>query len=466
MRNEKNKSTINRRDFLRNTSFLTAGSILAGSGIGAFAAETPLLQTRNEWKIGNQDVNSSTFELRAGQSAIYNGHINGGSFKNFEFKTRIDHSEGTKASFWIHSDANLSQGYSVLIGNSADDHRRSGSLSSIRNLYRPRASSFDLEVKVEGKRITVHIDGQRVVDYLEPAAPYRTATNAAQLLSSGRIGFRVENGTLNVTSANILTLADNLPNYPAGKEPFNEQDDAVIRLQQRNFPIVDYHVHPPRGMNTEALLTKSLEDGFEYGIAVNCGVGFPVSTDEQAREYFANNRNLPFFIAMQAEGREWVETFSKETFDLFDYVFTDALTFHDHQGRRTQLWANNTVIMDIPEQEYMDMVMDRTLKVLNEEPIDIWVNPTLLSDAMMKDYDKFWSDARVAQIVKALKDNNIALEINARYKIPNARSINAAKAAGVKFALGTNNGTLVRLEYSLQMVEECGLTIDDMWFPK
>ena len=420
----------------------------------------------NKWKIGNNVVNSSAFELRTGQSAIYDGEINGGSFKNFGFTARITHSEGAKASFWIHSDANLAKGYSILIGKPADDRRRSGSLASVRNLYRPSPSSFDLEVRVEGKRIVVMIDGRKVVDYLEPATPFRTTTNAAQLLSSGLIGFRVESGTLNVVSTDITPLADNLLNYPAEREPIDERYDAVIRLQQQNFPIVDYHVHPPRGMDMEALITKSLEDGFEYGIAVNCGVGFGVSTDEQAKEYFTANRNLPFFIAMQAEGREWVEMFSKETFDLFDYVFTDALTFHDHKGRRTQLWSNNSVIIDIPEQEYMDMVMDRTLKVLNEEPIDIWVNPTLLSNAMMEEYDNFWTDARVAQVVKALKDNNIALEINARYKIPNARIINAAKAAGVKFALGTNNGTLVRLEYSLQMVEECGLTIDHMWFPK
>ena len=420
----------------------------------------------NKWKIGNNVVNSSAFELRVGQSAIYDGEINGGSFKNFCFTARITHSEESKASFWIHSDSNLAEGYSIVIGKSANDRRRSGSLASVRNLYRPSPSSFDLEVRVEGKRIVVMIDGRTVVDYLEPVAPYRTAANTSQVLSNGLIGFRTEIGTLNIASADITPLTDNLPNYPEGKEPTDERDDAVIRLQQQNFPIVDYHVHPPRGMDTEALHAKSLEDGFEYGIAVNCGVGFGVSTDEQAREYFSANRNVPFFIAMQAEGREWIEAFSKETFDLFDYVFTDALTFHDHKGRRTQLWANNTVIMDIPEQEYMDMIMDRTLKVLNEEPIDIWVNPTLLGNAMMEDYDKFWTDKRVAQIVKALKDNDIALEINARYKLPSARIIKAAKAAGVKFALGTNNGTLVRLEYSLQMVEECGLTIDDMWFPK
>ena len=426
-------------------------------------------QALNKWKIENNTVNSSTFELRAGQSAMYEGDINGGSFKNFGFKAHVTHSEGAKASLWIHSDANFEKGYSIFIGKPADDHRRSGSLASVRNLYRPSSSSFDLEVKVEGKRIVVMIDGRRVVDYLEPAAPYRTAVNAAQLLSSGPIGFRAENGTLNVANAAITTLADNLPNYPDGKEPINEQNDALIRLQQRNFPVIDYHVHPPRGMTLEDVLEKALTDGFEYGLAVNCGIGFQVQSDEQVKDYITANRHIPVFHAMQGEGREWVETFSKESREMFDYVFTDALTFHDHKGRRTQLWANNTVIIDIPEQEYMDMIMDRTLKVLNEEPIDIWVNPTLLSTPMMEDYDKYWTDERVTQIVKALKNNNIALEINARYKLPNERIIKAAKAAGVKFALGSNNGSvqqLDRLEYSLQMVEECGLTIDDMWFPK
>ena len=228
----------------------------------------------NRWKVGKDSVNSSIFELRAGQSAVYDGDVNKASFKNFEFKARITHSEGAKARFWIHSDANLAKGYSILIGKPADDRRCSGSLASVRNLYRPSPSSFDLEVRVESKRIVIMTDGRKVVDYLEPVAPYRTEANAAQVLSTGMIGFRVEIGTLNVVHANVMPLADNLPDYPEGKEPTDERDDAVIRLQQQNFPIVDYHVHPPRGMDTEALHAKSLEDGFEYGIAVNCGVSY------------------------------------------------------------------------------------------------------------------------------------------------------------------------------------------------
>ena len=424
----------------------------------------------NTWKIGDNIINASTFELHAGQSAVYAGDINGGNFKNFGIKVHVTHSEGAKASLWFHSDAMLSKGYSILIGEPKDDYRRSGSLASVRNLYKSASSSFDLEVKVEGKRIVVMIDGWRVVDYLEPAAPFRTAANSGQLLSNGLIGFRVESGTLNVAVADITPLADNLPNYPDGGEPIDERDDALIRLQQRNFPVIDYHVHWPRNLGLKAAMERSLADGFEFGIAANCGIGFQTTRDEQIKALFEYDFNMPpLFYAMQGEGREWHEIFTEESRKMFDYVFTDALTFNDHKGRRTQLWIPNTIFMDIPEQEYMDMIMERTLKIINEEPIDFLASPTRLSAAMMADYDKYWTDARVAQFIKALKDNNIALEINAVTKVPSARIINAAKAAGIKFTLGTNNNglrELDRLEYSLRMVEECGLTIDDMWFPK
>lgn len=48
-------------------------------------------------------------------------------------------------------------------------------------------------------------------------------------------------------------------------------------------------------------------------------------------------RNQPFILAMQAERREWVNTFSQEVRDEFDYVITDALTFTDNKNRRTRL---------------------------------------------------------------------------------------------------------------------------------
>jgi len=115
----------------------------------------------------------------------------------------------------------------------------------------------------------------------------------------------------------------------------------------------------------------------------------------------------------------------------------------------------------------MDLIVDRTVEILQSEPIDIFVNPTLLPDAMQSDYDRLWTKERYDKVIKVLKDNNIALEINARYRVPNFEIIKAAKAAGIKFAFGTNNAAseMGKLEYCLEAIEACKLTVDDLWFP-
>ena len=63
--------------------------------------------------------------------------------------------------------------------------------------------------------------------------------------------------------------------------------------------------------------------------------------------------------------------------------------------------------------------------------------------------------------------HRIALEINSRYRIPSVKVLKKAKARGLKFAFGTNNGdaNIGRLEWALGAARECGLEKGDMWFP-
>jgi len=97
--------------------------------------------------------------------------------------------------------------------------------------------------------------------------------------------------------------------------------------------------------------------------------------------------------------------------------------------------------------------------------VDIYVNPTVLPASLMPEYEQFWTKERMERVIKVLAANNIALEINARYKTPNAEMIKMAKKAGVKFSFGTNNtgNELGSLEYCLKMIEECGLTPDNVY---
>ena len=109
----------------------------------------------------------------------------------------------------------------------------------------------------------------------------------------------------------------------------------------------------------------------------------------------------PVFVAMQAEGREWVNLFSKEAVAKFDYVFTDSMTIVDDSGRRMRLWITNEVPEIKDKQAFMDMLVDRTVKILDTEPIDIYVNPTFLPDSISAEYDQLWTEARMRKVIDA-----------------------------------------------------------------
>jgi hypothetical protein len=265
----------------------------------------------------------------------------------------------------------------------------------------------------------------------------------------------------------VKPLADDLPT-PGKATDDQEYEARLVKLAMKNFPLVDLHVHLKNGLTMDEALKNARKYGLTYGLAVNCGLKMGIETEEALQKYISSYKKPPHtYLAMQAEGREWLDLFSKETIAKFDYVFTDAMTWTNDDGKRMRLWKKEeTDIGNV--QDFMDQLVSRIEKILNEEPIDIYVNPTYLPDEIADQYDALWTPVRMDRVTKALLDNDVALEINARYKIPSPTFIKRAKAAGVKFTFGTNNGgseDLGRLEYCIAMAEECGLTADDMWLP-
>ena len=177
---------------------------------------------------------------------------------------------------------------------------------------------------------------------------------------------------------------------------------------------------------------------------------------------------MPFLRGVQGEGRKWTETFSQEALGVFDYLFTDAMTIVDHKGRLSRIYRPEEVHYDgITREQYMDHLVDQTVKILTNEPADIYANPTYIPEDMQADYDRYWTTERVDRVLEVLRRYNIALEINARYRIPSFDIIRRAKDMGIKFTFGTNNvdADFGRLEYCVEAVRECGLTVEDMWFP-
>ena len=237
--------------------------------------------------------------------------------------------------------------------------------------------------------------------------------------------------------------------------------------QTENFPITDLHVHLKGNFTIEDAVRKSEAEGIRYGIAVNSGPGFPVQNDSQADSFLLTMNDYPqFYVGMQAEGREWVNLFSEEAIEKFDYVFTDAMTFTDEKGRRNRIWLPEETFID-DEEEFMNYLVKILVDILNSEPVDIYVNATFLPEQMADRYDHFWTEKRMDEVINALQANNIAMEINNRYEIPSADFIKRAKKAGVRFTVGTNNAdeNFAGAQYALDMIKKCKLEESDFWLP-
>jgi len=241
----------------------------------------------------------------------------------------------------------------------------------------------------------------------------------------------------------------------------------VIGQKVDDFTLTDLHIHLKGGFTFDDAIAKSKTDHVKYGIAINCGIGFPIQNDTQLDSFILVMKNYPeFYVGMQAEGREWVNLFSKESINKFDYVFTDAMTFTDKKGRRNRIWLENETWVD-DEQKFMDDLTSLIVKIISTEPIDIYVNPTYLPEKIVSKYDELWTKSRMDKIIRAAKRNKVAIEINNRFKIPSAEFIAKAKKAGVKFTIGTNNldGNFPGPDYAREMIAKCGLKESDFFVP-
>jgi len=240
----------------------------------------------------------------------------------------------------------------------------------------------------------------------------------------------------------------------------------IAELKAKGYEIVDYHAHLKGGLAMEELLDHSKKTGIDYGVAFNAGIGFPITDDATLLANYNKYKEYPVYMAMQAEGREWVDMFSKENISTFDYVFTDAMTWTDTKGRRMRLWMPEEVFVD-DKDDFMDQLVGKIVGVMKDEPIDLYVNSTFLPDVLQPDYDVLWTIERMDKVIGAAVTNNIAIEISARYKIPSATFIKRAKAAGAKFSMGTNNidKNLGTLDYAIEMIDECGLQPNDFFKP-
>jgi len=414
-------------------------------------------KTLNGWKASE---NPGSFTIRNGvivaagprSHLFYVGSIENAIFTDFELKVDVMTKSGANGGIYFHTEYQEKgwplKGFEAQVNNTHKNRNRTGSLFQMKDVATTPAADnvwFTEHIIVRGKRIIVKVDGRTVVDWTEPQTPQAPKAYPGRIISSGTFALQAHDPGSTVYYKNIR----------------------VKPLPLIDFPLEDLHVHLKGGLTLEQAIENSKQRGVKFGIAQNCGLNFPCRDDEGLREYLELLEGKPVYAAIQAEGREWLTMFSPEWMAKFDYIFTDSMTWTDDKGRRMRLWMPNEVHVD-DEQQFMDMLVRKTVGIISSEPIDIYVNPTFLPRVIADKYDELWTEDRMAKVIAAAVENDVAIEINARYKLPGIKFINQAKKAGAKFTCGTNNGgrNLGTLEYCKRAIRECGLKRDDFFKPR
>jgi hypothetical protein len=469
---------------MQKRNFLN-GSIVALLVIG-LAACGPVIKKGENVQVGGQNltrywiaenvsVSGDTVILEKSDASITSKF----KIQNFTITARLLTTGGAEGKLLFHtsvSGKDASKGYVVMINNSdyrAGSPQKTGSLMFIRNNYVRTGSDdkwFNLKIEVRGNHIRVYVDDRIISEYIQSADPLRIKGLEGMILSDGNFILQKSNDTGKIKVGDIRIEAYESDILAETDSVFiNDTTGEMLTLMnQRGFPVIDFHGHLKGGLTVEQVCQHGRAFGYNYGIAPNCGLNFPVTNDSALLAYYIEMAPEPVFKAMQCEGREWITLFTPEIIAKYDYIFTDAMTWTDHKGRRMRLWMPDETFVD-HEQQFMDMLVGKIESELSQEPVDIYVNPTYLPEVIAKDYDRLWTPERMDRVIKVLVDNDVALEINARFRIPSLEFVKRAKAAGVKFTMGTNNAgntDLGRLEYSLKVIEEAGITAGDMFLPR
>lgn len=432
-------------------------------------------QIAETWDLKNTGVDGTSIVLGSDASAM----VSKFSVKNFDLSMKMKTTNGGAGLLSFHTTgtgAVSGKGYNIMINNS--DYRqgeaeKTGSLSKIRNFYIRMAADeewFTIKLSVRSNHITVSVKDKIVSEYVEPEEPLRMEDKQDMVLSDGLIVLSRSNneGEILVSEVMVEALPEDLARDTANLETVDEVAEQLTLLNQQGFPLIDFHGHLKGGLTMEEACQHGRDNGYNYGIAANCGLNFDIRDDSSLIAYYDEISSDPVFNVMQCEGREWVTFFSVEPVSQFDYIFSDAMTFTDDKGNRMRLWMRNEVVIE-GEEQFMDMLVGKIETIVSKEPIDIYVNPTFLPAELDAKYDSLWTEERMDRVISVLADHEVALEINARYRIPSIAFIRKAKAAGVKFTLGTNNGganDLGRLEYCLDAIREAGLAPEDIWLPR
>ncbi|MGF7214840.1 putative lipoprotein [Spirosoma lacussanchae] len=159
-------------------------------------------KTLTGWRAAE---NPTTFSVQDGAIVVfgprahlfYDGPVNNHSFKNFEWKAQVKTMPGANSGMFIHTTYQDTgwpvKGYEIQVNQTHTDWRKTGSVYSFQDVKETFVKDdewYTEQITVEGKKVTVRINGKVINEYTEPDNAERTGDNATRRLSSGTVALQ------------------------------------------------------------------------------------------------------------------------------------------------------------------------------------------------------------------------------------------------------------------------------------
>ena len=149
-------------------------------------------------------LDDDTLMVEGGQrNLFYDGRIAGGKFKNFEFKVDVYTHPGSASGVYFHThyeeDGTPAFGYEAQINASRAGESKTGSLigaSEVKTAAHGDNEWFSYYIKVDGKKVTVKVNGETVNEFTEaadvdgPGSLRRGTIGLESVGSDSRVNFR------------------------------------------------------------------------------------------------------------------------------------------------------------------------------------------------------------------------------------------------------------------------------------
>lgn len=134
----------------------------------------------NDEKPGCFSVEDGAIKVSGGRAHLfYMGADGKACFKDFEFRAKVKTTPGSNSGLFFHTEFQPSgwpsKGYEAQVNATHKDRRKTGSLYAVADVLDQAPNTdgewFDYEIRVEGKHITIRVNGKTCVDFTEPELP-------------------------------------------------------------------------------------------------------------------------------------------------------------------------------------------------------------------------------------------------------------------------------------------------------